>query len=488
MKVVAAMGMLVVLAVATIGAVRLTTSRDGETTQAADMRTAVVEQGALAAGMRLTGTLTRGQVTPLSGTGDGVLTALPAPGAQVAAGEVLYEVDGRPVFLLSGTAPLWRSLGLGDTGKDVLALKVALAALGHDVGDVSTDVFDAATSNAVAALYASVGQAPPTETTDGAKAITEAQAAIDAAQRSVVAARKALADAGAAPVALVVAQADAAVAEAAAALDEANAAGTGAALAQAQLDAAKTARAALDAAPDVTAQRQAVDDAVKQLAATKTALAVARAQSVGPEQVTMLNASSIRVESVVGRLGGPVGGEIVRWTGMTTFVEAPLTASQHAALAIGATVQVLLPSGGSVEGTVASVGSAGAADGQPGTDDGRADRAGADGAGVDSAGAAEGGAATVVKPVLRVDIADQDAVAPLAGSAVTIEMSTDVVQDALIVPVTALLALAEGGYAVERVTEADDVELVGVEVGLIAEARVQVTGAGVKAGDRVRIP
>lgn len=481
-KAVAAAGALSALVAATIGAVHLNASFDAETTDTADVRTAVVEQGALAAGMRLTGTLTRGHVTPLSGTGKGVLTALLAPGAQVAAGQVLYEVDGRPVFLLSGAAPLWRVLRLGDTGKDVLALKAALAALGHDVGDVSSDVFDPATSAAIAALYASVGQTPPTETTEGAKAITDAQTAVDAAQKSVVAARKALAEAGAAPAALVVAQADAAVAEAAAALDEATAAGTGAALAQAQLDAATAARAALDAAPEVTAQRQAVDDAVKQVAATKTALDVARAQSVGPEQVTMLNASSIRVESVVGRLGGPVSGEVVQWTGMTTFAEAPVTASQQAALAIGTTVQVLLPSGGTVEGIVASVGSAEAADGQSGADGDSADgQSGTDGDSADGTGAA-----AVAKPVLRVDVADQAAVAPLAGSAITVEVSTDVAQDALIVPVTALLALAEGGYAVERVT--DDVELVGVEVGLIAEARVQITGDGLEAGDRVRIP
>jgi hypothetical protein len=67
-------------------------------------------------------------------------------------------------------------------------------------------------------------------------------------------------------------------------------------------------------------------------------------------------------------------------------------------------------------------------------------------------------------------------------------VSTDVAQDALIVPVTALLALAEGGYAVERVTDEGDVQLVAGKVGLIAEARVQVTGDGLEPGVRVRIP
>ncbi|MGY4643203.1 hypothetical protein [Cellulomonas sp. URHB0016] len=471
------------LAAASIGAVRLNAPHDPGPADTASMSTAVVERGALAAGMRLTGTLTRGDVTPLSGSGHGVLTALPPPGAQISAGQVLYEVDGQPVFLLSGPVPLWRALKLGDTGKDVLTLTTALAALGH--GDGASDVFDAATSAAVADLYRAAGETPPTETDEGKKAIADAQAALDAAQKSVAAARKGLAAADSPPDAVEVAQADAAVAEAAAALDEATASGASTALAQAQLDAARAARSALDAAPDVAAQKQAVDEAVAQVAAAKAALGVARAQSVGPEQLTVLSAASIRVESVGARLGGPASGEILQWTGMTTFVQAPVTASQQSALAIGTTVQVTLPSGGQVQGTVASVGSttaaAAAADGKSG------DGAKTAGDGAGGTGAKDG-SASATKPALHVDVADQAAVAALAGSAVTVEVSTDVAEDALIVPVTALLALAEGGYAVERVTRGGHVELVGVKVGLIAEARVQVTGGKLKAGDRVRIP
>ena len=53
----------------------------------------------------------------------------------------------------------------------------------------------------------------------------------------------------------------------------------------------------------------------------------------------------------------------------------------------------------------------------------------------------------------------------------------------LAVPVRALLALAEGGYAVERVT-ATGTELVPVELGAFADGYVQVTGT-VAAGDTV---
>jgi hypothetical protein len=63
----------------------------------------------------------------------GLVTWLPAAGATVANGDVLYRVDNAPVVLLEGDATLYRDLGEGDEGADVLALETALAALGYSV-------------------------------------------------------------------------------------------------------------------------------------------------------------------------------------------------------------------------------------------------------------------------------------------------------------------------------------------------------------------
>lgn len=60
-------------------------------------------------------------------------------------------------------------------------------------------------------------------------------------------------------------------------------------------------------------------------------------------------------------------------------------------------------------------------------------------------------------------------------------------QDVLAVPVNALLALLEGGYAVERVTVSGGVDLVPVEIGLFAEGWVEVRG-DLAAGDEVVVP
>jgi hypothetical protein len=55
----------------------------------------------------------------------------------------------------------------------------------------------------------------------------------------------------------------------------------------------------------------------------------------------------------------------------------------------------------------------------------------------------------------------------------------------LAVPVTALLALAGGGYGVEIVTGPGTDRLVGVQTGIFAGGRVAITGPGIAAGTRV---
>ena len=72
--------------------------------------------------------------------------------------------------------------------------------------------------------------------------------------------------------------------------------------------------------------------------------------------------------------------------------------------------------------------------------------------------------------------------APVAAS-----ITTEVRKGVLAVPVNALLALAEGGYAVE-VERDGRRELVGVETGLFADGKVEVEGGGLRAGDRVVVP
>lgn len=92
-------------------------------------------------------------------TGAQIVTSLPGVGARVAAGDVLAEVSGRPVFVLEGSVPSYRDLGPGMSGPDVAQLEKALRGLGLDAGAVD-GTFDSATAEAVGRLYGRRGHDP----------------------------------------------------------------------------------------------------------------------------------------------------------------------------------------------------------------------------------------------------------------------------------------------------------------------------------------
>ena len=86
----------------------------------------------------------------------GTITRLPAIGQVVHQGGVLYRVSRRPVILLYGPAPAYRTLSYGMKGRDVTDLNAALKALGYATG-ADDDVFGSATAYALERLQHKVG-------------------------------------------------------------------------------------------------------------------------------------------------------------------------------------------------------------------------------------------------------------------------------------------------------------------------------------------
>lgn len=69
----------------------------------------------------------------------GVVTSVEiAPGDEVAAGDVLYSVDLRPVVVAAGATPMFRDLGLNAEGPDVAQLQELLASLGFYSGETDS--------------------------------------------------------------------------------------------------------------------------------------------------------------------------------------------------------------------------------------------------------------------------------------------------------------------------------------------------------------
>ena len=82
----------------------------------------------------------------------------------------------------------------------------------------------------------------------------------------------------------------------------------------------------------------------------------------------------------------------------------------------------------------------------------------------------------------------QGAATGLDEAPVDVEVIDDRVENVLVVPVTALLALGEGGYAVQVETESGATRLVAVDAGMYADGSVEITSSELESGMKVVIP
>lgn len=89
--------------------------------------------------------------------GGRTLTALPDVGTDVAQGQALFSVDGRPVVLLTGQTPMYRPLREGISGDDVRQLQRDLVSLGSDPTLTVDGSYGATTAAAVKAWQTSLG-------------------------------------------------------------------------------------------------------------------------------------------------------------------------------------------------------------------------------------------------------------------------------------------------------------------------------------------
>jgi peptidoglycan hydrolase-like protein with peptidoglycan-binding domain len=104
----------------------------------------------------------------------------------------------------------------------------------------------------------------------------------------------------------------------------------------------------------------------------------------------------------------------------------------------------------------------------------------------ESGGGMEGGATE--SETLRVEITlDKQVSDELIGVPVDVVVAIDERTDVLVVPVNALLALAEGGYGLEVVGDDGSTSIVAVTTGLFGGGKVQVEGEEISAGTVVGV-
>lgn len=205
-------------------------------------------------------------------------------------------------------------------------------------------------------------------------------------------------------------------------------------------------------------------------------LGVAQTGSLALGQAVFLPTAA-RVTSVSATLGGPAqpGEQALQASSTTRQVTAQLDASQQADVTAGDRVTITLPDNQTTPGVVTSIGVVATI---PSADSG---------AGSGSSSGSPGSTPTIdvdVKPT------DPPATGTLDQAPVQVTITTGTVNNALVVPVDALIARAGGGYAVEVPGDGGARRIVPVSLGLFddADGLVQVSGAGLSAGQSVVVP
>jgi peptidoglycan hydrolase-like protein with peptidoglycan-binding domain len=123
---------------------------------AGPVATAVVERGSVAATESWDGTLAHGTPFTVTSGNEGTITRLADQGETVTRGDELYRVNEQPVTLLYGVVPMYRDLGPGASGPDVIQLERNLAALGYG-GFTVDNQFSSSTAAAVRAWQGDIG-------------------------------------------------------------------------------------------------------------------------------------------------------------------------------------------------------------------------------------------------------------------------------------------------------------------------------------------
>jgi multidrug efflux pump subunit AcrA (membrane-fusion protein) len=182
---------------------------------------------------------------------------------------------------------------------------------------------------------------------------------------------------------------------------------------------------------------------------------------------------SVRIAKVTGELGGSAqpGAQVLYATSDTLEVQVDLEASQQGEVKEGDPARITLPGNKSVTGKVDRLG--------------RVAQVPA-GQNANASARQQAGAATIPA---HISLDDPEKARGLDKAPVQVEITTEGVESALSVPVTALVGKSGGGFAVEVVRAGGRRELVAVKLGLFdtAGGRVQVEG-DLGEGDRVVVP
>jgi hypothetical protein len=176
--------------------------------------------------------------------------------------------------------------------------------------------------------------------------------------------------------------------------------------------------------------------------------------------------SAVRVTSLSATLGGPSGAgqAVLSATSTTRQLTIALDTALQSEVKVGDRVTITLPDNTTTPGVIASVGTV--------------------------ATPPVSGSSSPPTVTVQATPTDPAATGTWDQAPVQVSITTETVSDALVVPVNAVMALSNGGYALEVVDPDGLHHLVDVNLGIFdaADNSVQVTGSGLAAGQHVVVP
>lgn len=178
-------------------------------------------------------------------------------------------------------------------------------------------------------------------------------------------------------------------------------------------------------------------------------------------------AGAVNVASVTAKLGDQASGPVLNVASVNRTASVELKSSEAHYAVIGQPVSITVPGGSPVPGKITGVSTQITASGS-----------GAPGDPVQKT--------TSITVVSTPD--DPAAITTTGASTAKVNFTASKAENVLTVPVNALLALSEGGYAVELAGKSGKGKLVAVKTGLFAQGQVEVSGDGLAEGQKVVVP
>ncbi|WP_427870983.1 hypothetical protein [Leucobacter luti] len=361
---------------------------------------------------------------------------VPEVGRVFNAGDIALEVGGRPVVVLPGELPAYRSLAAGMRGPDVLQLKAALTSLGYGVGDPASDVFDGDTAAAIGALYEQIGYAAPGGGEESRKAVRDAERATRDAQGALASAQAELA---------------------------------------AAIDAAK---------PDVAAERAAVESAriaLEDARETVSAARTAALPTLPSSEVLYLGGLPRRVDEVSVKRGDSLSGSPMTVSGATLAIVGTVSEQDASLLKEGLPARYEGPGGAELVATVQSIEAAKPGGANEGGGDGQGAGGGAGGG--TGSGAGGGGQGATKRMTVRLSPGEltPEQVEALRGTNVRLQIPVaSTAGEVLAIPIAGLSAGSGGEDRVELVIPDEQAgtsrtESIAVKAGLAADGFVEVS-------------